>query len=131
MPLLLAIALGCGESGGAAPTKQASHVRKLTSLHTMVSLKLRRPPRDEQEFKQTLASLQISPDKYGVASIDELFISERDGQPLIVTYGTPPKNSDVVVYEQTGVHGLRLVGHKIGKIEEVDEAGLGELGIAE
>jgi hypothetical protein len=130
LSLSFVIALGCGNSGGAAPTKQASHVRKLTSLHTMVSLKLRRPPRDEQEFKQTLASMQVSPDKYDVASIDELFVSERDGQPLIVAYGTPSKDSDVVVYEQKGVDGRRLIGHKIGKIDEVDDAEFTSLGIA-
>jgi hypothetical protein len=64
----------------------------------------------------------VSLEKLRVDSIDELFVSERDGQPLVVVYGSPPAGSDVVVYEHTGVNGKRLVGHRIGMVEEADEA---------
>ena len=67
-------------------------------------------------------TLSVKPEQMKVGSFDELFVSERDGQPLVVVYGSPPKDSDVVVYEQTGVNGKRLVGHRIGMVEEVDEA---------
>ena len=127
---LVACASGCGGSSDVVVNKHASHVRKLTALYTMTSMKLRRPPRDEQEFKKTLAALEVKPEKYDVDSFDELFTSERDEQPLKVVYGTPPKGSDVVVYEQAGVDGKRLVGHKIGMIEELDDADFSALGLA-
>ena len=57
-----------------------------------------------------------------VDSFDELFVSDRDGKPLVVVYGSRLKDSDVLIYEQTGVNGKRLVGHRIGMVEEVDEA---------
>jgi hypothetical protein len=114
--------LGCGSAGDAAQSGEKSHVRLLTMLYAKASLKLRRPPRDEQEFKQTLASSNTSLEPLNVDSIDDLFISERDGQPLVVRYLQLPTGSDVVVYEQTGMDGKRLVGHKIGMIEELDDA---------
>ena len=99
-----------------------SHVRSLTALHGLATSKLRHPPSDEKEFKQALATLSVKPEQMKVGSFDELFVSERDGKPLVVVYGVSNKNSDVLVYEQTGVNGKRLVGHRIGVVEEVDEA---------
>ena len=84
-------------------------------------------PHDEKEFKQALAKLSITPKKMKVGSFDEVFVSERDGKPLIVIYGSPNKNSDVLVYEQTGINGKRLLGHRIGMVEEVDDAQLKSL----
>lgn len=118
---LLAACPGCGSSSTAAVRPETSHVRQLTALYAKASLKLRRPPKDEHEFKQFLAGANVPLDSLHVGSLDELFVSERDGQPLVVQYGTR-KGSDVVVYEQTGVDGKRLIGHKIGMVEEVDDA---------
>ena len=44
-----------------------------------------------------------------------------------MVYGTPPKNSDVVVYGQVGVNGQRQIGHRIGIVEQVDEGRYKEL----
>lgn len=117
---------GCGKSGGAAK-RGGDHVRRLTNLYALVSSKLGHTPRDEDEFKKTLATQNLSLDRFGVTSLDELFVSERDGKPLVVVYGQPPKGSDVVVYEQIGVGGKRQVGHRIGMVEELDEAQLKDL----
>lgn len=113
---------GCNSHSNAASNNEHSHVRILTMLHTRATTTLGRPPRDEQEFKQTLAGLQLPLDSLNVDSIDQLFVSERDGQPLAIHYGALPANLDVVVYEQTGAEGKRLVGHRIGMVEELDEA---------
>ena len=122
LPALLLACAGCHGNDDSALKREMSHVRLLTNLHGLATSKLGHTPRDEQEFKQGIAAAHISPEKLKVGSIDELFVSERDGQPLGVVYGTPPKNSDVVVYEQVGVNGMRQVGHRIGVVEEVDEA---------
>lgn len=129
LPLVLASACGCGSKNAAVVKSETSHVRLLAMLHTKASSKLRRAPRDEQEFKQTLAAMSVAVEPLKVASIDELFTSERDGEPLVVVYGRPPKGSDVVVYEQTGVNGKRLVGYKIGMVEEIDEPTFNDLGL--
>src|SRR5262249_2953222 len=86
--------------------------------------KLRHPPSNEKEFKQVLATLSVKPEQMKASSFDELFISERDGKPLVVIYDASKKNSDVLVYEQTGINGKRLVGHRIGVVEQVDDAQL-------
>jgi hypothetical protein len=124
---IMASVAGCRKGDERALKRETSHVRLLSNLHVLASSKLGHVPRDEQEFKQAIAALSVSPEKLKVASIDELFISERDGQPLVVVYGTPSNGSDVVVYEQKGANGKRQVGHRIGLVEEVDEAGFQEL----
>jgi len=119
--------VGCGGPKADAQKKQTSHVRVLTMMYNSVSAKLGRHPKDEQEFKDTLRKSDVSLEALKVDSIDELFVSERDGQPLVVVYGPTTPGSDVVVYEQTGVNGMRLVGHEIGMVEEVDEQRFREL----
>jgi len=126
--MMICAASGCGGGGNSEVRKQGfSHVRLLTSLHTRVTSTLGRYPKDEAEFKAALAQNNLSPEALKVNSIDELFISERDGQPLVVVYGQPPAGTDVVVYEQTGVDGLRQIGRRIGIIEEVDAARFAEI----
>jgi hypothetical protein len=126
--LLLACTLvGCGGPSADARQGQLSHVRLLTMMYTKTVSQLGRNPKDEQEFKDTIKGFDVALDKLNVGSTDELFVSERDGQPLGVVYGPTPPGSDVVVYEQTGVDGKRMVGHKIGMVEGVDEARFREL----
>jgi hypothetical protein len=125
---LIALALtGCGGGGSEAKKQALSHVRLLTSLHTKASSQLGRFPKDEQEFKATIEGSDVSLEALKVDSLDELFVSARDGQPLVVVYGAPLVGSDVVVYEQIGVDGMREVGHRIGMVEEVDAARFAEL----
>jgi hypothetical protein len=123
---MLAVTLtGCG--GGDASSNAHSHIRVLTRFYTRVSMELKRPPKDEAEFKDKIKATNADLSAFGADSVDELFVSERDGQPLKVVYGSPPKGSDVVVWETTGVDGKRMVGHQIGSVEEVDEAKFREL----
>jgi hypothetical protein len=122
LPVFVAVSAGCLNKDESIKQGETSHVRLLTSLHAMASAKLGHVPHDEQEFKQTIAKLPVSLEKLRVDSIDELFVSERDGQPLVVVYGSTPTASDIVVYEQTGLKGKRQIGHRIGMVEEVDEA---------
>ncbi|QDT75518.1 hypothetical protein [Lacipirellula limnantheis] len=127
LALAVSAAAGCGGSDSEVRKQGFSHVRLLTSLHTRVTSSLGRYPKDEAEFKAALVQDNVSPEALKVNSIDDLFISERDGQPLVVVYGQPPAGSDLVVYEQTGVNGMRQVGHRIGVIEEVDAAKFAEI----
>ena len=127
LTLFAATGSGCAKKDGDVATHQMSRVRILTNLLAMATTELGHVPRDEQEFKQAIAKLQVNLEKRKVGSIDELFISERDGQPLVVVYGSGSVDSDIVVYEQNGVNGKRMVGHRIGMVEEVDETELKKL----
>jgi hypothetical protein len=122
MLFFIAASAGCRGENENAIKRETSHVRLLTTLHALATSKLGHTPRDMREFKQTIAKLSVTTEKLRVESIDELFVSERDGQPLVVVYGSTSPASDVVVYEQTGLNGKRQVGHRIGMVEEVDEA---------
>lgn len=125
--LAIVVAAGCG--GGSAGTnreKEISHVGAITTLYFRADSILRKSPATEQEFKEVIAQQNVDPGVLGVGSIDELFISDRDGQPLVVNYGqTAPLG--VVAYEQVGKDGVRLVGFKNGQIEEADAARFAKL----
>jgi hypothetical protein len=127
LALVVTMSTGCARRGDGSQDLEKSHVRAVTILHGLAVAKLGHEPRDEKEFKQAIAKLSVTPEKMKVGSFDELFVSERDGKPLIVIYGSPTKNSDVLVYEQTGVNGKRLLGHRIGVVEDVDDAQLKSL----
>jgi hypothetical protein len=122
LPVFIVAGAGCRAKGENSGNRETSHVRVLADLHALATSRLGHIPHDEQEFKKFIATRSKLVEKLKIGSIDELFVSERDGQPLHVVYGTPPTTSDVAVYEQTGVNGKRLVGHRIGMVEEVDEA---------
>jgi hypothetical protein len=125
--LALVLLMGCG--GGSAGTnraKEVSHVGAITTLYFRADSVLRKSPASEQEFKEVIAQQNIDPDVLGVGSTDELFVSDRDGQPLVIIYGqTAPQG--VVAYEQAGKDGVRLVGFKNGQIEETDPARFAKL----
>lgn len=120
---------GCGGGDTVARTKEISHLRAITALYFKAASALGKNPASEQEFKDVIAQDKMDLGVLGVGSSDELFISDRDGQPLIVVYGQTPKGvaPGVVVYEQTGKDGIRLVGFKNGQIEEADAARFAEL----
>jgi len=128
--LLLTVLIGC-TSQEAKRTQDAenSHLRWLLRLYALASNEAQgRPPKSEEAFKQYIAGMDAGVrDRLlagaGVSSTDELFISERDGQPYVIIYGKPARKMDsgVVAYEQQGVNGLRYVGRRVGAGEEVDE----------
>ena len=90
--------------------------------------------KNEEEFKRYINSLDTATQDRiragsGAANMDELFISERDGQPYVIFYGQPPAGvaNDLVAYEQKGVAGNRFVGYGLGAVAEVDEQRFNEL----
>jgi hypothetical protein len=92
--------LGCNSASRETKKKETSHVRAITALYARAASTLGHAPKNEQEFKSAAASASIKLDAFGVANIDELFISERDGKPLVILYGPAPKGvaPGVIVY---------------------------------
>ena len=121
---------GCGGSSESS-TEDWQEFRNLTILYCDVVKHTASPPVSEQAFKAHLQSVggQAVAKALEVANVEELFISKRDGKPIVLIYGQRPPGvrSDVGLYEQEGVNGKRLVGYTLGMVEEVDEAKFREL----
>ena len=129
LPLLLIVALvGCNSPQAKQSLgRESSHLRWLMRMYILAAQQGRTPKSDE-EFKQFINGLDAGTrdrtfSAAGVSSADELFISERDGQPYVMVYGRPPAGvaPGLVAYEQQGADGRRYVGYSVGMVEEVDQ----------
>lgn len=119
--------VGC--SSGASDTSEpdVSRIKQLTALYaSYLNRNADRPPANEGELKQYIAErgdpvLKLA----GVSTVDELFVSPRDNEPHVVLYGNEAAKlirRGVVTHEKTGVNGRRLVGHRMGFVDELDDA---------
>jgi hypothetical protein len=113
--------------------RAASHLNWLLRIRTQ-AMSRGQLPKSEEEFKRYIHSLDTATQDRikagaGVSNVDELFISERDGQPYVIFYGPPPAGvaPNLVAYERTGVDGKRYVADNVGAVGEVDEQGFAEL----
>jgi hypothetical protein len=90
-------------------------------------------PKDEPAFKEfiqkkmpghRLEMMRVDP-----AKLDELFVSERDGQPFVIKYGQSGgvMSKTPVVFEKDGRDGTWQVAYTNGQVEEVDSAKYQEL----
>jgi hypothetical protein len=126
--LLPLLAVGCtSQNASRSVSREDSRLRWMLKLYLHASQQ-GRAPESEVEFKKFIAEFDSAMrDRTlagaGVDTIDELFVSERDGLPYAVIYGEPPKGiaPGLAAYEQQGVDGRRYVGYALGIIEEVDE----------
>ena len=84
----------------------------------------RRVPRDRQEFEKFLRGRLDRLAGYGVHSVDDLLVSPRDGQPLIIVCGNAKSRSERTHWaacEKTGVGGQRMAGDSLGGTSEISE----------
>jgi len=134
MLLVCIVALaGCREAATQARQRQSSHLRSLLTLFNLAESKLGHRPANEAEFKSFIKDKgQATLDALHLASVDDLFISDHDGQPFIVLYGEQPKGPthEVVACEQKGVEGKRLAGYSLGAIFEIDDEGFAAIAAA-
>jgi hypothetical protein len=92
-------------------------------------------PPDQAAFKKHLLGLRASVQyDYHVdpSKIDAFFISERDNEPFVVTYGQgvgkiSGESKHVIAHEKTGKNGKRLVVFTSTKVDLVNEAELERL----
>jgi len=132
----LAAALpGCGNN----TTRQVaamnkSNAQRIANIYSAFQqYKSGRGPKNEAEFKafikdfnkDNLSAMGIHPDK-----LDELFVSERDGQPFKIRFNVGGGNGAVaaVVFEQEGKDGQKEVAFTgNSKVEAVDSAAYAQL----
>lgn len=105
----------------------ATNLRRLASLYMEYqSANNWRGPEDEAQFKKFIQG--ISPPRLARVGVDankldELFVSERDGQPFKIRYKVPGNvrgSTEPVVFETTGEGGTRMVGFLDMQQREVD-----------
>jgi hypothetical protein len=117
--LVLSTAIGCGRSfdaDSAIKQANATNAQKLVSLYQHYQRRHRgKGPKNEAAFRKFISEtsvylldrIEVDPN-----SLDSLFVSERDGQPLTIRYGM--RGSDrgpaiPTVFEVEGVEGARVV----------------------
>lgn len=130
---------GCSPPGPEPAPPTQGRLRALVVLRGQFLGQHRgQPPRDEAEFRAFAEQQQASLASFDVKSVDELFVSDRDGEPFVINYSAaassgPPAPTNPagpgswVAHERTGVGGKRWIALDPGQIEEVDEARLREL----
>ena len=128
---VLGLSLGCGgpDADDLLAAANETNIQRLANLYVVYQSRHDwRGPSDEAEFKaflhgwnpRKLSNIGVDP-----ATIDDVFVSSRDGETFKVRYGVPGNimGSDAaVVFESTGVGGKRMVGFLNMTKREVDEA---------
>jgi hypothetical protein len=90
-------------------------------------------PKDEAAFKSFIQSgmpsHRLEMMRVDTNKLDELFVSERDGEPFLIKYGQSGgvMSKLPVVFEKEGRAGKRQVASTNGQVEETDEGRYQEL----
>jgi hypothetical protein len=132
-----AVLAGCGDStdpDSAIAAVNELNIQRLANLYFAYQMKHEwHGPPDEQAFKLFLRG--YNPDKLtriGIDpnAIDEVFVSERDGEPFKIRYGvlgSAMGSSEPVIFEAKGVSGRRNVGFLNMVQREADDAEYNDL----
>jgi len=127
--VLLALLSGCSNKDAKSMIADAndSNVKRLATMYNFFHMKNNfKGPKDEAELRSFIEAQD--PNRLSLADIDaskldELFVSERDGEAFVVRYGidTVIRGPSLpVVFEAIGVDGSRQVGFCNGAMQEVD-----------
>jgi hypothetical protein len=124
------IALGCGTGNDAASRIAAandSNVLRLSNLYQAYRLRNdAQGPKDQAELttylRQNMDPTRLERMGVDPNDLEGLFVSDRDGQPLVIRYAVPGGLGavDAVVFEKEGLNGKRQVGFTDGSVEEVE-----------
>lgn len=108
---------GCGET---APNFDVAsyndtNIKRLRNAYEMYKLNHGNVgPKDEDSLREYLtgdegASVRLKRMGVDVSKIDDIFVSERDGQPFKVRWALEGPADHAIVFESEGVGGKRLV----------------------
>ena len=124
---------GCSDDALKSPT--ALKMSGLANAYLDHVVSANGPPADEVALKKHMRGLRgsvqydyhIDPD-----NIDASFVSERDKEPLVITYGKgvgkiSGDSKHVIAHEKNGKNGKRLVVFTSTKVDVVNEAELERL----
>lgn len=125
--LVVFLLCGCGGSELESPT--AMKLRGTANLYTYSAISNKgEGPQNEDEFRKLVRSI---PDVVreanrvpATSTPEDLLVSDRDGQPFVVRYGTPIRgmsatSAPLVVHERVGKDGKFLVGYANSNVAEL------------
>ena len=123
---------GCGSDRQSVEDTNA-RIGVLGRLYGEYAARLGRgTPANEAGFKDYLKALPAGQRKaLGLEDLEAAFISPRDGKPYVVLYGNRGDSlqrraglhgQPIVIYEQKGMEGNRLVATAAGAMGELSEA---------
>ena len=124
------IVSGCGDRAEKKDilAAETSNLKPLSVLYGQYqSRNQNQPPATEDAFKKFIETNGKSTLDQFKIDINQLFISQRDGQPYVVLYRGKVPPSGVIAYEQNGVGGERIVAYPFGALEMANEARFQEL----
>lgn len=130
--VVASLCLGC--SSASAPAKGLDNELKPLGILYMkyVGRHQGKSPGSREELENFIKSNgQDELKGMGISDTGAIFLSSRDGSPLIVRYGVQipppgPGGPSIVAYEAIGSNGRRFVANSMGGVEELDEATLKE-----
>lgn len=120
---------GCGgtDVNSMIAAANDTNVKRLATLYSYFHIQNRnKGPKNEEQLRQFIESQDADRLKRGgidATKLDDLFISERDNEPFVVRYrvNTVIRGPALpVIFESTGVDGMRQVGFCNGSMKEVD-----------
>ncbi len=124
--LIVAVTSGCGPKGPSIAEQNNTNILRARAAYGvfLVGHGMQGPKSKEElmEYLKTsetarvkLAKMDVSPE-----SMDEIFISDRDGEPFKIRYGVKGMADHAVIFESVGVDGKRYVAYN--KPIELDKA---------
>lgn len=128
LPLFAAATLlltGCTKTGSVAHFND-TNIKRVRNCYSMYqSANGYKGPKDEAEFKEFLKTTKVAEvrlQRMGIDqnTIEDIFISERDGEPFKIRYGINGNKNNAIVFESVGVDGKRLVG--LSPVLELDKS---------
>ena len=122
----LLVTAGCAKDEVDVSLLNDSNMKQLRNLYELyMNERGSIGPKNEDQFRDYIVNgrkARILAQRIGwdAANIDDLFIGERDGQPLRIKYGLREPLEHAIVFEAEGVDGKRLVA--FSPIQELDAA---------
>lgn len=119
---------GCGDlsSEDAVSQQNDTNIKRLSNLYFRYqSGNGWNGPESEDEFREYVKNVpQFIKERIGFTSVDDLFVSQRDGQPFKIRLevkGSARGCSEPAIFETDGVEGKRMVGFLNMMQREVEE----------
>jgi hypothetical protein len=128
--MFLAGLAGCSSHDPSKATSDPTakvRLTRLTKFYTTYTALKKKPPANEEAFKEYLRTLSQE-DKIAAGvtgdDVESLLVSPRDGQKYHIEYGKvirPAGKNQAWAWEEVGQNGKRYVALTMGYVQEYDE----------
>jgi hypothetical protein len=123
---------GCtSHTSGGTQTSTKTRIESLFNLYkSYIETKKKAPPNEQalRDYSKELTEQQLDDLLIG-RDLESIFVSDRDNEPFQIAYGQMLKSGEdpvAIIYEKTGLNGMKYVALSIGYSEEYDEETLQE-----